>query len=424
MKEHLKRDITPQTVGAVAVVLAISTLLSGCGGYTHDAVSTPPPNTSPSDVYVATTGSDSNDGSSASPWRSIAHAATAVAPGDTVHVLPGAYNESVFLDISGTSTQRIRFISDTPLAAQVTGDGSGNPAFQIRKADYADIVGFEVTNVNGFIGIESLASYSRITGNLVHNVSGGCKLGQLTLGGAGINLAFPGHDVDVIGNVIHDVGDYLNPHGCEATHGIYVENASSPNIGGYSTRAWNNIIYRNESDGITSWHCASQMVLANNLSFENGRAGISVGASDSGCTNNNSVVNNNILIHNGYHDSCTFTDPAQCPIGNHSGSGGIYEVGSTGPNNTYWNDLSYQNLFNGMADDTIHLLTGTQQSAIIGIDPQLVNYQPDGTGNYHLTPLSPAVDKGTSASAPPYDFDNYPRPYGAAFDIGPYEWHP
>jgi hypothetical protein len=166
------------------------------------------------------------------------------------------------------------------------------------------------------------------------------------------------------------------------------------------------------------------MVLVNNLSFENGRSGIAVGANGSGCSNNNSVVNNNILIHNGYHDFCTFTDPAQCPIGSHSGSGGIYEVGSTGPNNTYWNDLSFQNLFNGVVDDTIHLLTGTQQNVIIGIDPQLVNYQPDGTGNYHLAPLSPAVDKGTSTSAPPYDFDNYPRPYGPAFDIGPYERHP
>jgi hypothetical protein len=333
------------------------------------------------------------------------------------------YSESVFLDNSGTPSQRIRFISDTPGTAKVTGDGSGDPAIQIRKADYVDIVGFEVTNVNGYVGIEALASYSHIVGNLVHDVSGGCKLGRFNLGGAGINLVY-GHDVDVIGNVVHDIGDYLNPHGCETTHGIYVENAPSPNVGGYSTRAWNNIIYRNESDGITSWHCATQMIIVNNLAFENGKTGILVGANDPGCLNDNSIINNNIVVHNGWHDFCTFTDGSQCPIGNHAGNGGIQEGGSTGRNNKYWNNLSYQNLYIGKQDDAIHLSTGTQANIILGSDPQFVNYKPDGTGNYHLQASSPAVDKGTSMDAPPYDFENYPRSYGTGYDIGVYEWHP
>src|SRR5207247_170070 len=116
---------------------------------------------------------------------------------------------------------------------------------------------------------------------------------------------------------------------------------------------------RNESEGITSWHCATQMVLVNNISFQNGKTGILVGANDPGCINDNSVVNNNILIHNGWHDYCTYTDGSQCPIGNHSGSGGVAAVG-----------------------------------------------------------------KGTSMDAPPYDFENFPRPYGGGFDIGPYQWHP
>ena len=374
--------------------------------------------------YVATNGGDSNKGSATAPWRTIGHAASMVSAGDTVHVMPGVYNESVFLDNSGTNSQRIRFISDTPWGAQITGDGSGNPAIQIRKADFTDIVGFEVTNVNGYIGIETLASYSHIFGNLVHDVAGGCKLGQFNLGGAGINLVTPGHDVDIVGNVVHDIGDYLNPHGCESTHGIYVENGPSPNAGGYSTRAWNNIIYRNEADGITSWHCATQMVLVNNLIFENGQMGVLVAANDPSCINDSSVVNNNIVVHNGWHDFCTFSNPSQCPIGNHSGAGGISEGGATGPNNKYWNNLSYQNLYNGTQDDNIHLLTGTQANTLVSVDPQFVNYQPDGTGNYHLQASSPAVDKGTSMDAPAYDFDNYSRPYGADDDIGPYEWHP
>lgn len=417
--------VVPALTALAASCLNAALLLSGCGYTQVNETGVPaPPVPSSHDYYVATAGSDSNDGSAANPWRTISHAAVTVGPGDTVHVLPGEYNESVFLDNGGVTTNRVRFVSDTPRGARVTGDGSGNPAFQIRKADYVDVVGFEITNLNGYVGIESLASYSRIIGNLVHDVSGGCKLGQFSLGGAGINLATPGHDVDVIGNVIHDVGDYLNPHGCETTHGIYIENAPSPDVGGYSTRAWNNIVYRNESDGITSWHCATRMVIVNNYSFENGKTGILVGANDPGCANDYSVINNNILVHNGWHDYCTFSDTSLCPIGNHSGKGGIYETGVTGPNNRYENNLSYQNLFNGAPDDAIHLLTGVQLNALSGINPLFINYQADGSGDYHLQASSPAVDAGTSMDAPSNDFDNYPRPYGAAYDIGAYEWHP
>lgn len=424
----MKRNILGKAAFAAPYLVAII-FLYACGfaqgGGTGTAA--PPTTTGPpsaNDYYVATTGNDSGDGSAGKPWRTIGHAATIVGAGGTVHVLPGVYNESVFLDNGGTPSARVRFVSDTAWAAKITGDGSGKPAIQIRNADYVDIIGFEITNVNGYIGIESLASYSRIIANLVHGVSGGCMLGQFTLGGAGINLAVPGHDVDVIGNVIHDVGDYLNPHGCESTHGIYVENADSPNMNGYSTRAWNNIIYRNESDGITSWHCATRMVIVNNDSFENGKTGILVGANDPGCVNDYSVINNNILVHNGWHDSCTYADASQCPIGSHSGKGGIYETGNTGPHNQYWSNLSFENQYNGAGDDTIHLSTGMQQNSIAGIDPLFVNYQADGTGNYHLQATSPAIDKGTGMDAPPYDFDNYPRPYGAAYDIGAYEWHP
>jgi pectate disaccharide-lyase len=411
----MKRKRTAVITALLAALLATTMviLISECG-YAQGS----------KDYYVATSGNDSNNGSKTSPWRTISHAASVVAPGDTVHVMPGVYNESVYLNNSGTKSQRIRFISDTPWGAKVTGDGRGDPAIQVRKGDYVDVVGFEVTNVNGYMGIETVASYARILGNLVHDVSGGCKLGKFTLGGAGINLTY-GHDVDVIGNVIHDIGDYLNPHGCESTQGIYVENAPSPNPGGYSTLAANNISYRNESDGITSWHCATQMVLINNLIFENAKTGILVGANDRGCVNDHTIVMNNIVIHNGWHDFCTLTGPSQCPIGNHSGDGGIQEGASTGRNNRYANNLSYGNLYKGVQDDNIHISTGTQSNNIAGVDPQFVNYQPDGSGDYHLKSSSPAVDKGASmANVPSYDFDNYARPYGSGHDIGPYEWHP
>jgi|GEM_PF-5041088 len=59
-----------------------------------------------------------------------------------------------------------------------------------------------------------------------------------------------------------------------------------------------------------------------------------------------------------------------------------------------------------------------------------------GTGNKDIDPLffgfpdvhlqsgSPCINTGTATGAPSDDFDGYPRPYGGAYDMGAYEWHP
>lgn len=42
--------------------------------------------------------------------------------------------------------------------------------------------------------------------------------------------------------------------------------------------------------------------------------------------------------------------------------------------------------------------------------------------DYHLRSDSPARDAGSSLGAPPKDFEGKPRPFGAGYDIGPYEF--
>ena len=55
-----------------------------------------------------------------------------------------------------------------------------------------------------------------------------------------------------------------------------------------------------------------------------------------------------------------------------------------------------------------------------------VNYQANGTGNYHLTAGSPCINAGTSQGAAATDMDGVPRPQvrstGNGYDIGPYEY--
>ena len=41
--------------------------------------------------------------------------------------------------------------------------------------------------------------------------------------------------------------------------------------------------------------------------------------------------------------------------------------------------------------------------------------------DFHLSPLSPALDIGTAMEAPARDLEGTPRPLGKAFDVGAYE---
>src|SRR5262249_10755961 len=361
------------------------------------------PSSNGKDYYVSTTGSDSNDGSAAHPWRTIQHASSLVTAGYTVHVAPGTYNVAgpgaypaqvtyaISTSASGTSSARIRFISDVRWGAKIVTSNQSYYSWGV-DGDYVDIVGFDITG-DSMDGLRLNGSNQRALNNLVHN------LGYLFCdgnGGAGIesNNYTAGHN-DIIGNIVHDIG---TPGGCNGVQGIYYSN-----FGGHIL---NNIVYLISSYGIHLWHAATNVVIANNTVFANGSAnmggGIVIGAGDNpgGVVNDNTIVTNNIIYANpriGLRETC---------------AAGITCVGN---NNAYTNNLIYLNGTN------LSLLFGHTASNTISADPQFVNYQADGTGDYHLKSTSPAIDNGTNLDAPPNDFDGGARPVGASWDIGAYE---
>ena len=57
----------------------------------------------PSDIYVSTTGSDTNAGTQAAPFRTIARASRAATAGVTVRVMPGTYEGGFQTTASGTA---------------------------------------------------------------------------------------------------------------------------------------------------------------------------------------------------------------------------------------------------------------------------------------------------------------------------------
>lgn len=341
-------------------------------------------------LYVSTIGSDFNSGSHSSPFRTIQFAADRVRPGTTVHVAPGTYNENVQTNIQGRVTARIRFLSEIKWGAKII--GRGTESMWMNNGSYTDIVNFDISG-SGRLGILNLASWTTISGNHVHNlaVSGGCTAN----GGAGINNAnYAGSNDDIEGNVVHDIGV---PGSCSLVHGIYSSN--------FYSKINNNIIYRVSAFGIHLWHAARNVVIANNTVFSNGAGGIGGGIiMGSGDVQGFVILDNIKVINNIIYGNPAASIKEYCYTGKKC----------IGTNNIIANNLVYDN------GSEISLQIGTA-SGTIRADPQFVDYQTNGRGNYHLKITSPAINAGLSTDAPLIDIDDTVRPRGAAPDIGAYE---
>ena len=313
------------------------------------------------ELYVSTKGSDSNDGSLAHPFATIDKAASVASPGTVVHVAPGTYGKVITMS-SGTADARIVYISDVKWGAIIKTVNAWSSWY--NGGSYVDIVGFDVSG-NGFVGIQSAASYVRVIGNHVHDIAQTGDPGGN--GGAGIQhswspvIGYSGHHNETIGNVIHDIG----PAGQEihTIHGIYLTNL-------FGTIE-NNMVYNCVGYGIHLWHNTSDTMIRGNLVFENRSGGIIVanGSGEGNMTiNDNSIVANNISIYN------------------HGASAIIEGSNDTGPNNLYINNIIY-----GNENDKVLLNAGSTQVGTIYADPLFVYYQPDGSGDYHFKTTSPAV---------------------------------
>ncbi len=400
------------------VAFMIPTTLGSCPA----VFSQPPART---EYYVATTGSDLNDGSASKPWATITHADQSLvvgAEGATVHVAPGNYspptsscvtptnptNSCGILTLrSGTASAPITYVSDQLWGAKIIPLDAYSAWYNL--GDYVSIVGFEIIgNSATNIGIQSDGSFVRIESNQVHDipVTSGCSSG---IGGGGISHTNPSaHDNDSIANVVHDIGPFpgnnLAPSNyCNHAHGIYHHQPRG--------HIHNNLIYRVGSWGIVTWATSSNLQITNNLIFNSGAkdnlskfwgGGIAIAAD--AAVHDYTTVSNNIIRNN-------------------SGAG-LNDGQATGTHNVFLNNVLYAN------GNNFAFKPGTVDVGSILVDPMMVNFTMDGSGNYRLQSGSPAIDTGTSSCAsgsgctPDKDYSGFLRPYGAGIDVGPFEWHP
>jgi hypothetical protein len=101
--------------------------------------------------------------------------------------------------------------------------------------------------------------------------------------------------------------------------------------------------------------------------------------------------------------------------------GGLYSDSSSSPtitNSIFWHNFPNEIL--GDSNTTYSDIEGGY-SGLGNIDTDPMFVDPD-KGDYRLSEESPCIDTGTSEGAPATDIEGTPRPQGAGFDMGAYEF--
>ncbi len=339
-------------------------------------------------LYVATTGSDTNPGTSAAPFKTILKASQVAKPGDVVNVAPGTYTGGFQTSSSGTATARITYKSTTKWGAKIV-PSSSNPTVWDHRGNYSSIIGF---NIDGSAsstargGIYIGGSYNLVQDNHVHHLAQTTPCTDTGASAIGSDSYYYGVKNDVIGNIVHHVG----PANCTFDQGIYISTSGTVK---------NNLVYNVSGAAIHLWHDANDVDIVNNT-VTSSATGIVVGGGDFYHSTNQKAddikVYNNIVFDNAL---------------------GITEQGTTGPLNSYLNNLVYQNTKNWDLD------SGKSHAGTVTADPQFVSYNRAGTSvDFHLKNTSPAINKGIATLAPATDIEGTPRPQNSYFDIGAYEY--
>jgi parallel beta-helix repeat protein len=385
-------------------------------------------------LFVATDGSDANDGTSAAPWRTLQHAANLVNPGDTIIVRAGNYT-GFYLDRDGTPADRIAFQAESGVTINqrnaTTPDG-----INLEGADFITIEGFNVVGMPR-TGIRSVINHDVILRNNQLDQNG--YWGILT-----------GHSEDILieGNVASRSG---------IEHGIYVSNsgdnpiirnniiwgnrANGIHMNGDLSQGGDgiisgalvegNVIYDNGVGGGSGINCdgVQNSIIRNNLIYNTHASGISLYRIDGGGgSSGNLVVNNTVLVAadgrwvlNIQTGSTGNTVRNNILYSAHTFRGSISISSDSLPGfSSDYNVVMSRFTTNG-GDSVLTLAawrsaTGHDMHSLVATADQL--FTDPAAFDFHLAAGSPAVDAGTAQFAPLLDIEGTVRPTGNGIDIG------
>lgn len=394
--------------------------------------------------YVATTGDDTANGSSATPWKTLQRASRDVLPGDLILVRPGRYVGFVLGwdgPQNGTAANPITFQGE-PGAIIDTRNLRTADGINLEGASYIVIDGFTISN-NGTItraGVRSVTNQHVVIRN-----------NQIDQAGRwGILTGFS-DDVTIENNVTSR---------SQIEHGIYLSNSCVNAI------VRNNQVWGNAGNGIHMNGDLSQggnglilnALVEKNVIYDNGRQG---GSGINGDGVQNSKILNNVLYNNHASGISLYridgADGAKNNLVAHNtiimAADGRWALniqnGSTG--NTVVDNILYNNhTFRGSIDISTDSLanftsnfnvvmerfttdggtvlnlaqwkqsTGQDLNSVVALPAAL--FVSATSTDYHLTATSPARDAGIVLANVPTDREGIVRPVGPTSDIGAYEF--
>ncbi len=388
----------PRALGWVGCLLLVMALI----GLSHQNLFG-----APAVYYTATTGSDSNPGTSAAPFRTLGKGVSVLTPGDTLLVAPGIYAEALTGNIpSGTSwTAPVTLKALDPAARPVIRPSSGGP-LHFQGQQYIIVDGFVLDGVTETSenavkitvgGGLPAAHHIRIANSEIKNAP---RSGVLTTNAADYN-EFINLDVHDNGtNNTLDHGLYLATsynlvERCRvhnnAAYGVHVYQGTANMASGNIVR--NNLIYGNNGPyafGIILSSGAGNQAYNNVIRGNTG--GIQV---DYGAPQGTLIYNNTIYAN--------------------SSSYAIY-IGSESSGAVVRNNILYRNSSDSITDNGASTTTSNN---LMGTDPRFVN---EAQLDLRLQSASSAVDGGMTLAQVTTDFDGTARPQGVRYDIGAYEY--
>ncbi len=438
---------------------------------------------SAADYYVATSGSDSNNGTTvATPWRTIAHAVAyaGLTGGDTIQVRGGTYAETVKIAKSGTAGTPLTVRAYAGEAPVIDGSGFTLTPWPshggvvevvgshvvvdglrvINATEGADAIGILVrgpgvadvtvrncstdnTRSSGIAVWGMTSDYSGVVGVLIDNntITNAVNDGYQEC----LSIANGVDGFEVRGNTVRDC--YNAPHPPNIPLGIDAKvNVRNGKIhhNRVSNLSYCSGIY------VDGWDSTAYNIdIYNNVIHHVAHGGIQVGAEEAGTIYNINIFNNLIyqVSENGFAiNNSNIATPAQVHdirfYHNTVYGCGYYAAQITvdSPNVVINNNIFSQNgwsnavtvysgnqanisMANNVTDGAQHAWISGQ---VIFTGSNAITQSPqfswvDG-GNFRLTAGSPAIDSGTASWAASSDLDDLARPAGAGYDLGAYEF--
>jgi len=406
----------------------------------------------PASYVDASTGNDSNPGTSSAPWRTIQKAANTVNAGATVNVRAGTYNERVTVSRSGSAGSLMTF------QAQGTVVMNG---FSI-SGSYVRVDGFEIANVaasgvnpSAYAGIFTSGDFNEARNNYIHDMGAwGVYLDTAASNNTIMNnrIFRPGH----CGMWVHGTGHLIEGNDISRSQQHPPNWTSQPSwvdadgivIEGSGHTFRKNTIHDiypgdpGQTDPHTDCFQIPSVTVSNIIIEQNtcrnlppGPTGRGTQASMFQGTISNVTIRNNLVrdISRGFN-----FDGSPGPItGLNIVNNTFVRLSDSGVdfgNSSVANAVVKNNIFQSVRSPYVAL--GGNSSAGVGnnlsypassnfpgdlsaTDPRFVSL---GGNDFHLQDTSPAINRGANLSVVTNDFDGVARPQGPAYDIGSFEF--